>query len=120
MIDKKQYEVIAVGRKHTDYYKKAGIEYINVDLCNASDFERLPTEDLYAVVNLAGLLPAYMKEYDPFKYVETNINGALRILEYAHGQSRQDIGEKKMFFILSIQENCCLPVIMHFMLLQKV
>lgn len=28
MIDKKQYEVIAVGRKHTDYYKKAGIEYI--------------------------------------------------------------------------------------------
>ena len=60
-------EVIAVGRKHTDYYKKAGIEYINVDLCNASDFERLPTEDLYAVVNLAGLLPAYMKEYDPFK-----------------------------------------------------
>ena len=83
MIDKKHYEVIAVGRKHTDYYKKAWTEYINVDLCNASDFERLPTEDLYAVVNLAGLLPAYMKEYDPFKYVETNINGALRILEYA-------------------------------------
>ena len=83
MIDKKQYEVIAVGRKHTDYYRKAGIEYINVDLCNSSDFERLPIDDLYAVVNLAGLLPAYMKEYDPFKYVETNINGALRILEYA-------------------------------------
>ena len=53
-----------------------------MELCNASDFERLPTEDLYAVVNLAGLLPAYMKEYDPFKYVETNIYGALRILEY--------------------------------------
>lgn len=132
MIDKKQYEVIAVGRKHTDYYKKAGIEYINVDLCNASDFERLPTEDLYAVVNLAGLLPAYMKEYDPFKYVETNINGALRILEYARKNNAdralytQTWAEqagywgKKMFFILSIQENCCLPVIMHFMLLQKV
>ena len=77
MIDKKQYEVIAVGRKHTDYYRKAGIEYINVDLCNSSDFERLPIDDLYAVVNLAGLLPAYMKEYDPFKYVETNINLSL-------------------------------------------
>lgn len=25
MIDKKQYEVIAVGRKHTDYYKKQGL-----------------------------------------------------------------------------------------------
>ena len=52
MIDKKQYEVIAVGRKHTDYYRKAGIEYINVDLCNASAFERLPTEDLYVYRNL--------------------------------------------------------------------
>ena len=72
-----------------------------------------------------------MKEYDPFKYVETNINGALRILEYAerimqtglyilrHGQSRQDIGEKKMFFILSIQENCCLPVIIAFYAITK-
>lgn len=87
-----------------------------MDLCNASDFERLPTEDLYAVVNLAGLLPAYMKEYDPFKYVETNINGALRILEYARKNNAdralytQTWAEqagywgKKMFFILSIQE----------------
>lgn len=83
MIDKSKYEIIAVGRKITDFYKKAGIEYVNVDLCNASDFDKLPTNDIYAVVNLAGILPAYMKVYDPFKYVETNINGALRILEYA-------------------------------------
>ena len=83
MLDSSKYELIAVGRKQTDFYNKAGIEYINVDLCNASDFDRLPKDDVYAVVNLAGLLPAYLKEYDPFKYVETNITGALRILEYA-------------------------------------
>lgn len=82
-LDSAKYEVIAVGRKKTEFFKKNGIEYINVDLCNPKDFEKLPNEEIYAVVNLAGLLPAYLKEYDPFKYVETNINGALRILEYA-------------------------------------
>ena len=77
------YEVIAVGRRKTDFFEKQGIRYIQVDLCQKTDFDRLPTEDVYAVVNVAGLLPAYIKEYDPFAYVETNINGALRILEYA-------------------------------------
>lgn len=82
-LNNKEYDVIAVGRKNTDFFKKNNIEYINVDVCKDSDFDKLPTEDIYAVVNLAGLLPAYLKQYDPFKYVETNISGALRILEYA-------------------------------------
>lgn len=82
-LDSMEYEVIATGRRKTDFFKKCGIEYINVDLCNADDFNKLPEENVYAVVNVAGLLPAYMKQYDPFAYVETNINGALRILEYA-------------------------------------
>ena len=77
------YEVIAAGRKKTDFFEKQGIRYIQVDLCREKDFDRLPTEEVWAVVNVAGLLPAYMKEYDPFAYVETNVNGALRILEYA-------------------------------------
>lgn len=77
------YEVIAVGRRDTDFFEKQGIRYVNVDLCKAEDFEKLPTDDVYAVVNLAGLLPAYLKHYDPFAYIDTNINGSLRILEYA-------------------------------------
>lgn len=86
-INKKQYEIVAVGRKQTDYfenvYKDGAVSYVRVDICKTEDFEKLPTEDVYAVINTAGLLPAYLKEYDPFAYVETNINGALRILEYA-------------------------------------
>ena len=82
-LDAEKYEVIAVGRRETDFYEKKGIIYVNVDLCRADDFRKLPFEDIYAVVNLAGLLPAYMKKYDPFAYVETNITGGLRILEYA-------------------------------------
>lgn len=82
-IDKSEYEVIAVGRKTTDYYEKNHITYVNVDICKEEDFSHLPVDDVYAVVNMAGLLPAYLKEYDPFAYVETNIKGGLRILEYA-------------------------------------
>lgn len=77
------YEVIAVGRRDTDFFEKHGIKYIRVDLTKESDFDMLPTENLYAVINCAGILPAYLKEHDPFAYVETNIKGALRILEYA-------------------------------------
>ena len=82
-LDAEQYEVIAVGRRKTDFFEKNGISYVNVDICKDEDFAALPTEDIYAVVNAAGLLPAYLKEYDPFAYVETNIKGGLRILEYA-------------------------------------
>ena len=78
-----EYELVAVGRKNTEFFRKQGIPYVQVDLRNPDDFNKLPTDDIYAVVNMAGLLPAYLKEYDPFAYVETNINGALRILEYA-------------------------------------
>ena len=77
------YEIIAVGRKSTEFFNKRGIKYLQVDLNNPNDFKILPRDNIYAVVNLAGLLPAYLKEYNPFDYVETNINGALRILEYA-------------------------------------
>lgn len=78
-----EYEVIAVGRKKTDFFEKLGVNYINVDIRKNEDFEKLPVTDVYAIVNAVGLLPAYLKDYDPFAYVETNINGALRILEYA-------------------------------------
>ncbi|MBR5637251.1 MAG: NAD-dependent epimerase/dehydratase family protein, partial [Pseudobutyrivibrio sp.] len=82
-INQSEYEVIAVGRRKTSFFDKLGIKYIQVDITEEDDFKKLPTNDVYAVVNCAGLLPAYLKEYDPFAYVETNINGSLRILEYA-------------------------------------
>ena len=77
------YEVIAIGRKKTTFFERIGVQYLRVDVNKAEDFDKLPTEDVFAIVNLAGLLPAYLKEYNPFSYVETNINGALRVLEFA-------------------------------------
>ena len=78
-----EYEVIAAGRKDTSFFDEHGIRYCRVDITRAEDFEKLPSENIYAVVNFAGLLPAYLKEYDPFKYIDTNITGGVRILEYA-------------------------------------
>lgn len=77
------YEVIAVGRKNLKLYSDAGIRTFAVDICRDADFDDLPTEDVYAVVNLTGILPAYLSTYDPMAYVETNIKGSLRIMEYA-------------------------------------
>ena len=82
-LDADKYEIIAVGRRKTDFFDKAGVRYIQLDVCNSEDFKKLPQEDVYALVNLTGLLPAYFQEFDPFAYIETNIKGSLRIQEYA-------------------------------------
>lgn len=78
-----EYEIIAVARKQTDFFAKRGITYYQADIRNASDFDALPQQDVFAVVNMAGILPAYVKDNNPFAYVDTNIVGALNILEYA-------------------------------------
>lgn len=81
-IDKENYEVIAVGRKETKFFEKMGIKYYKVDITKEEDFESLPTENVYAVVHLAAVLPAYMEGYNPRMYIEANINGAFNVLEY--------------------------------------
>lgn len=82
-LDPGNYEIVAVGRRRTDFFDAMGVRFVQLDVCNSSDFEKLPKDDVYAVINLTGLLPAYFKEFDPFAYVDTNINGSLRIQEYA-------------------------------------
>ncbi len=82
-LNRDEYKVIAVGRKKTNYFENTGIEYKRVDICNEDDFKKLDTDDVYAIVHLAGLLPAYYKDYNPYAYIDVNITGSLRILEYA-------------------------------------
>ena len=65
-LDPREYEVIAVGRKNTNFFEDNHITYYQVDIRKQDDFEQLPQDDVYAVVNMAGLLPAYLREYDPF------------------------------------------------------
>ncbi len=82
-LSNEEYEVIAIGRRKTDYFDRFHIQYISLDISKEEDYKKLPTEDVYAIVHLAGILPATMKGYDPVQYVDINIRGTLLMLEYA-------------------------------------
>ncbi len=77
----KDCQLIATGMRKTDMFEKMGVPYYRIDITKKDDFLRLP-KDIYAVVNLAGAMPARMKGYDPYKYIDVNITGNLNILEY--------------------------------------
>lgn len=76
-----EYEVVAVGTRETDFFDATGVSYYRVDISKKDDFDILP-KDVYAVVDLAGAMPARMKGYEPQKYIDVNITGTLNILEY--------------------------------------
>lgn len=80
--NKKQYEVIASGRREIDFWSNQGVSYVKVDITNKENFENLPKENVYAVMLLSAQLPAYMDVYNPQKYIDINISGALNVLEY--------------------------------------
>ncbi|MFR3431473.1 MAG: hypothetical protein ACLTTH_15955 [Holdemanella porci] len=52
-----KYEVIASGRRKTDFFEKRGITYYSVDMSKKEDFDKLPQEDVYAVIDLAATIP---------------------------------------------------------------
>lgn len=78
------YEVLAVGGRQQDngFFADHGMSYYSVDVTNEVDFHKLPTTDISAVVDLAGLLPARMAGYQPQRYIDVNVTGALNIFEY--------------------------------------
>ncbi|MBN7774075.1 NAD-dependent epimerase/dehydratase family protein [Clostridium aminobutyricum] len=80
--DANKYEVIATGRRETDFFSSMDIPYYSVDISKSEDFDKLPKEDVYAVVFLAAQIPSYMEGYHPEKYIESNILGAYNVLEY--------------------------------------
>ena len=82
VIDKTKFEVIAVGRKDTNFFDRYKIKYIKVDVTNKADFEELPKDDVWAVICLVGAMPAATKGFNPQIYIDVNINGTLNILEY--------------------------------------
>ena len=76
-----EYQIVATGTRETDCFDQLGVSYYRVDITNKDDFSKLP-KDVYAVVDLAGAMPARMKGYNPYKYIDVNIIGNLNILEY--------------------------------------
>lgn len=81
-LNSQEFEIIAVGRKKTDFFHNKGIKYFSVDIRETSQFVKLPQDNVHTVINLAAALPAYMEGYKPEEYIQTNIVGAFNILEY--------------------------------------
>ena len=78
-----QYEVIASGRRKTDFFQSMGIQYYSVDISKMGAFDSLPTDNVYAVMLLAAQIPAYMDGYHPKAYIDSIINGSYNVLEYS-------------------------------------
>ncbi|MHB9922117.1 NAD-dependent epimerase/dehydratase family protein [Clostridium botulinum] len=81
---KEGYNVVATGRnkKAESYYKSKNIPFVTLDIRNKEDFQKLPGEKLEAVVLLSALLPANVKNYNIYDYIDINVTGTLNVLEY--------------------------------------
>lgn len=109
--DKDEFEIIASGRRETDFFTKRGIKYYSVDLTNEKDFEKLPTENVYAVMLLAAQIPSYMDKYEPKKYVDSIINGGYNVLEYCRKKTWIESCTRRqylMFLCILIMWSCLL------------
>lgn len=82
LLQNKQYNVIAVGNRKSDngFFANHGCIYYSVDVSNYDDFSKLPQENIHAVVNFAGVLPA--RNYDPRLFISSFTMGTLNVLEY--------------------------------------
>lgn len=82
ILEKKlDFQMCTVSRKPQVQFEKRGVKNYEVDITDKEQFSILPN-DIYAVVNFAGLMPARMEGYDPCKHINVNIIGNLNILEY--------------------------------------
>ncbi len=81
-LDLDKYNIIATGRRDKYPFKFYSGDYIQLDITNKDDFDKLPKENVKAVVDFAGVLPAYLADDNPQTYVDVNVSGTLNILEY--------------------------------------
>ena len=80
--DGNKYEIIASGRRKTDFFDSMGVEYISIDITKEEDFVGLPTKNVHAVMLLSAQIPSYMKVYEPRRYLDSIIVGGFNVLEY--------------------------------------
>ncbi len=77
------YELIAVGNRETSFFEDYfHIPYIQMNIVNKEEFEKLPREDVYAVIDLAGYMPARSDGDYTEKMLNVNLMGTLNILNY--------------------------------------
>jgi UDP-glucose 4-epimerase len=81
---KDKYEIIAAGRRESDngFFADYGIKYYSIDITRKEDFNKIKEEDIYAVIHLAGAMPAAMLGYHPQRYINTIVTGTMNVLDF--------------------------------------
>lgn len=77
------YDVLALGRskKVQAFFEENGVPFQQFDIKNEADFDKLPTKDVEAIVNLAACLAEHETPIEEFFNINTI--GAYRVLEFA-------------------------------------
>ena len=101
--DNDNYEIIASGRRKTDFFERKNIKYYSVDITNAGDFDVLPKDNVYAVVHLAAAIPSYMEKYNASQYINSIIVGTYNVLEYCRKVKADRILYTTTVFDLSLK-----------------
>jgi UDP-glucose 4-epimerase len=87
-LNEKEYFIYATGRKE-NFSLGPNLKYLSGNILTNELFNKLPTENVYAVVNFAGVQPSIMSPDDVKdhltvmrNYVDVNIKGVGNILDY--------------------------------------
>lgn len=78
-----EFELIAIGNRKTSFFEDYfHIPYIQMNIVDKTEFSKLPTKDVYAVVDLAGYMPARSDGEYVEKMLNVNLMGTMNILNY--------------------------------------
>ena len=82
-LTKKGVEVLALGRnpKSAEFLRSQGVPFMEFDLLNDADYDKLPTKNVEAIVNLAVALPEHELPLETF--FDVNMMGNYKLLEFA-------------------------------------
>ncbi len=83
LIDKRGVDnIIAVDIYQSEPLKKLNAPFYMVDINSNSEFDKLPYDNIEAVIDLIGPMPARMEGYNPEEYIQTNILGTFHIAQF--------------------------------------
>lgn len=82
---KEGFSVLAVDKCNIgeDYYNNKGVPFINCDITDENEINKIPANNIETVINLAAMQPANMSEadYKMADFFSVNVIGTLNILE---------------------------------------
>lgn len=79
-----KYDVLVTGRNKgiKKHYEEKGVKFLEFDLTNEEDYDKLPKDNIEGVILLAGMLPANVECEDLEDYFKVNVLGTIKVLEY--------------------------------------